>query len=442
MRGNGDWVTNARPENWRQMILRLFPNGMAPLTAIMSMLPSENTNDPTIHWWTQNLATQSGATAGSGVYTTSTMAAGTAYASGGATNDVLYVKVAQAVATQFRIGHTVALEEDGDYRTQTRARVVSVDPNGASSGIGVKLLETPSATYDLDGVNRITIIGSAHAEGADRPDAVAYDPVEYYNYTQIFRTPLSITNTARATNLRTGDGYQEAKKDSLQYHSIEMEKGSMFGLRSSGTGSNGKPLRTMDGIVTMLKRESSTNGNVEAFGHVAPYNTNDWTTLSANLPLGELWLDEKLEVIFRYGSNEKMALCGSGAMLGIQKLAKVTGTINLTPMSVSYGLKVLEWITPFGTLYLKTHPLMSQNPQYRYDALIVEPERLKWRPLAGNGVNRDTKFIPASEAGAQEGRDSTEEEYLTEGTLEGHHLPTMGYLSRLGLAHDDTIPST
>ena len=43
MRGTGDWVTNQRPENWRQTLLRLYPNGKAPLTAILSMLKSEST---------------------------------------------------------------------------------------------------------------------------------------------------------------------------------------------------------------------------------------------------------------------------------------------------------------------------------------------------------------------------------------------------------------
>ena len=54
MRGTGDWVTNQRPQNWREQILYLYPNGMAPLTAILSMMSSEMTTDPTFNWWTQS----------------------------------------------------------------------------------------------------------------------------------------------------------------------------------------------------------------------------------------------------------------------------------------------------------------------------------------------------------------------------------------------------
>jgi hypothetical protein len=44
--GTGDWVADQRPMNWRQQILKLYPNGQAPLTAILSMLGSERVNDP------------------------------------------------------------------------------------------------------------------------------------------------------------------------------------------------------------------------------------------------------------------------------------------------------------------------------------------------------------------------------------------------------------
>jgi hypothetical protein len=43
MRGNGDWVTDQRPKNWRETMLFLYPNGSMPLTAIMSKMKSEKT---------------------------------------------------------------------------------------------------------------------------------------------------------------------------------------------------------------------------------------------------------------------------------------------------------------------------------------------------------------------------------------------------------------
>lgn len=46
MRGTGSWATDQRPKNYRETILFLYPNGTAPLTAIMSKLKSERVDDP------------------------------------------------------------------------------------------------------------------------------------------------------------------------------------------------------------------------------------------------------------------------------------------------------------------------------------------------------------------------------------------------------------
>ncbi len=46
MRGDGDWGTSVRPQNYRQGMLFLFPNGDMPLTALMSMMKEEKVDDP------------------------------------------------------------------------------------------------------------------------------------------------------------------------------------------------------------------------------------------------------------------------------------------------------------------------------------------------------------------------------------------------------------
>ena len=447
MRGSENWGTDVRPKNWRQQILRLFPNGAAQLTAMMSMMMAEPTDDPEFNWWTQTFQNQSATLTSTGVFDDSSFSS--AYSSGGAIGDILYAKAPEAVAIQARVGHTAWFEKEGDYRFRTMGRVVHVDSNGANSAIGIKLLEAPSSTYDLDEVNRVTLGAGASPEGAERPNAVAQDPVKYYNYTQIMRTPLNITNTNKATRLRTGIGYQEKKRDALDYHSTEIEKNVLFGVRSITTSAeNGQPLRTMDGVTTILRRENDANnhGNVEAFGHAAPYTTSAWLSTSqtglASQPNGMVWLNKKLEIIMRYGRPNKVGFCGSGALLGIQQLAMAGGHINITPVTTEFGIQVLRWITPFGILDLRTHPLMTQNPQWRNDLIILEPDSVKWRPLVGNGENRDTNFIPSAPKGGNRGVDATQEEYLTEASIELHHPLKHGYLSRVGLDYNASIETS
>jgi hypothetical protein len=64
MRGTGDWVTDQRPKSWREMLLRLYPNGEMPLTAISSKLKQEKVDDPEFNWWTKKFPDQAGSITG------------------------------------------------------------------------------------------------------------------------------------------------------------------------------------------------------------------------------------------------------------------------------------------------------------------------------------------------------------------------------------------
>ena len=79
MRGTGSFPADHRPENYREKYLMLEPNGSAPLTAILSMLPSEATDDPEFHNFRKDLPdfrfTHSGTATASGTTLTATAAA-------------------------------------------------------------------------------------------------------------------------------------------------------------------------------------------------------------------------------------------------------------------------------------------------------------------------------------------------------------------------------
>jgi hypothetical protein len=425
MRGTGDWVTNDRPEDWRQGILREFPNGMMPLTAIMSMMGKQRTMDPTFHWWTKTLPRQGGAV--TNIYTD--VGLSSAYASGGVAGDTLYVKCAEAVSDDFRAGHNAVLRYAGDGGASTgdpdvdvNTEVVDVVKNGANSYIAVKLLEDDdnSTSYDLSDADTILVSGSMQAEGADMPDALVQNPVEYSNYTQIFETAIDLTRTAMRTKLRTEDSYKEAKRDALEYHGIEMEKALLRGVAYSGTGDNGKPKRATQGWVNFIKTNAASN--VFNYKLDTGYSGQSW------IQSGEEWLDASLETIFRYGDSEKLGVCGSGALLGINRLAKSGGFIQIEPRTAAYGLEVRSWITPFGVLHLKTHPLFSYEATDRYRILVVEPRHGKFRFID------DTFFKGDSEKdGGANSKDGKNESWLTEGGYEFHFPNRHGILDGVGL---------
>jgi hypothetical protein len=418
MRGNGDWVDNQRPRNWREMILYLYPNGRAPLTAITSMLRSEQVNDPHFHWWTKKLPAQKVDI--SGIFTDAALS--TAYNNNNLGDDAtVYIQGPEAQMMEFKVGHAALIRQSDNVNVDTFGKVTNRVLDGDNSYVAVKLREDTSSDDDITDADTLLAVGSINPEGGTLHEALAYNPVEMSNRTQIFTNSLSITRTAQRTRLRTGDQYQEAKRECLELHSIELEKAWIWGRQSSKIGENDKPERTTDGILSFIRKHAPQNISDFSQEDDSAYAGEAWTSA------GELWLDNMLEQVFRHGKTEKLGLIGSGALLGIQRLARAGAQLNIEVGQTDYGIQVINWITPFGTISLKTHPLFSSEPTNRNSLLILEPDNLIYRFID------DTFFISDSEKlkNTHPYLDGVEEGYLTEAGLELHHPETFMFLNGL-----------
>ena len=408
MRGTGDWVADQRPLSWRQQILKLYPNGQAPLTAILSMMGSKQVDDPQFHWWTQEQTAVGGAVAG--VFTTPDGA--TAYAGGGAIADTIYILITTILANRIRIGHQILLRDASDYRVDVIGKITSVDRGTTASTVGIKLLEADdnSPANDLQDCDTFKIVGNINPEGGEMPDAIALNPEKVYNYTQIFRTPLSITRTAKKTTLRTPNDYQKMKAEALEMHSWEMELAFLWGIATENIGDNGKPERTTQGVINFIRQFAPLN--CDDFTLNATYAGTTWAAS------GELWLKNLLEQVFRFGAEEKLCLCGSGFLLGIDALAMASGQVNIQPAQKTYGMQIREWLTPFGSIYMKTHPLFSFDATTRNMGILLEPKELEYKYIDDTSFYGENSSKIHSEGYGQRRIDGTNEEYLTECGLE------------------------
>jgi len=415
MRGTGNFGPVEEPENWRQGILLYFPNGDAPLTAFLSKLREQPTDDPTFHWFEKGLPVQRGTIRGAG--TASAPADGANVAAGGTANVYTTIQpdgFTGKDVTIFKPGYVVQ-----NQTTEENLLVVSVDTTNNQiqlrRDVGDKFGTNPAITSGAVGTgDTLVVVGEGNPEGALIGQAIAYAPVRQFNYTQIFRTPLSLTRTARKTRLRWDDEgpYREAKREALQIHSISMEKAFLFGEReeiislAGAAGplditSAGQPLRTTRGFLNWLPPVTTATLSV---------NT-DLTVLNPPGSLTEVTWDAFLELAFRYGSREKLAFCGSGALMVLNAMAKNKARIELAPTDDTYGFHLIRYITPFGTLMLYNHPLMTDNPVWRYDLLVLDPEKLVYRYID------DTTFLRNRQS---PGEDASRDEFLTECGLEVH----------------------
>lgn len=419
MKGTGDFQTNEDPEGWRQGIMKLFPNSSATLVAITSMMGKGGSEThKVVNWWSKTLQGQAGDI--TGVYTDSSLA--TAYSTGGAAGDFLYIKLSEAHAGHFRKDHLALLRDNSDLSVDVVSIVDTVVRNGASSYLKVKLVEADdnSGSNNLSNADRVLVTGSVASEGTGAPISLKYQPTQYSNNMHIFKTSVDETGTAMATELRTGDPFEEDQREGLLYHGLEMEAAFLFSQISSGTGDNGKRKYTMRGIIPWMKLYASTG-------------IKDFRTDQAGQTWrdkGEDWLDDALETYSEWvgDGGEVLCLAGAGAINGLNKLAKWNGNIQLNPKDVSYGMRLQQWTNPFDIpLYLKSYwQFTKESNSYKNSLLILKPANIEYIPLEG----RDTNLLMNQQANDA---DERLDQWLTECTLKIVHPEQFLLLHGVGL---------
>jgi hypothetical protein len=380
LRDTANFTSDERPKNWREMILYLYPRSeqKAPLNALIAGMKNKATDDPEFNWFEKASPVR---------YTQLNTASVDSAATSMAVDDAAF----------FRAGDLVRVDQTNEVMR------VSADCSGTTLTVTRGWGSTASTITNNDD---LFIVGTAIAEGATGRSALYKDPSKVYNYTQIFRYPLKLTETARATHLRTGAPYKDMKKEALDQHTIDMERAFIWGVRNEDT-SGSEPKRSTGGILSYI-------------------STNSTTTSDGNLTY--LALSNFLKGLFAKGSGEKLCFCGNQFLNVINQMGEARGDMNLSQGDSVYGLKLTTWITPFGTVYMKNHPLFNEITTHSKMGLFIEPRNIIYRYLAGNGVNRNTKFLTDREANDE---DSTEDEFLTECGLEVQHEATHGILKNV-----------
>jgi hypothetical protein len=230
---------------------------------------------------------------------------------------------------------------------------------------------------------------------------------------------MEFTRTALRTRTRydSSGPYTEEQRQCYQLHALDIERAILLGERAEVTSipggagnltgtSQGKPLRTTRGVLNWLPTVS-TDPNTPAL------NWDIGTAFGGTL--NERAADNWCENVFRYGASEKLVLCGSTFLNAWNRMAKTRFMIEAVPTDETYGLKLTRYLTPFGSLLFKQHPLLSMDPILRKDGYAIDVQFLKLRILD------DTDFKMNVQPN---GVDSNKDEFITELGLEVHFSGT------------------
>ena len=184
--------------------------------------------------------------------------------------------------------------------------------------------------------------------------------------------------------------YQRRKKGIE--HLLDIERAFIFAEKNDGTGSSSLPERVTGGVLEFLE---AGNSYVQDQGGV----------------LTAPDLDVFLREGFTYGSETKMLFCGGPVLSAINEIAR--GQIQTKTGDKSYGLQIVEWMSPHGIINIVRHPFLIND--YAGYAFLLDMDTFRYRYLSANGVNRDTKLFTNIQANSTDGE---VDEYLTEAGLE------------------------
>lgn len=269
-------------------------------------------------------------------------------------------------------------------RTGESMRVTAVSTNTLTVVRGVG--STAAALVDDD---ELVITNTAQPEGDASRAARSRNPTTVYNYTQIFREPWDATETNRHSDNEGGDDWDhQALKHGIE-HAKDIEYALMVGSPSEDT-SGGNARRTTGGFKHFV-----TSNVTDAAGALT--ETEFFTAMRPN---------------FRYGAKEKWALASALAVDVLNGFPR--GKLEVQQGERTFGLRVMQYISPHGTLNLVTHWLM-EGTTLGGQVWIIDTDVVRYRYLANQRGSRDTHINREIQNNDVDGR---KDEYLTEAGLE------------------------
>ena len=253
------------------------------------------------------------------------------------------------------------------------------------------------------------IIGSAWAEGSTDPDGWKDELYSREGYCQIFKTAIQLfSGTALATRYRgRPDEYRRVWSEKLMEHKMDIEHAMLYGVGASDEASSAGPVRYSWGIVPY------TEANGQVFNYT--YASSDY----------DAFIDT-METFFAPesgNSGDKLVLASRKVLAWLNKLGSnsfLSNTVgadqyrmDVQNIKGAFGHMVTRVNTLFGNLHFVAEPLFRNQDENM--AVAIDLANVKYRPLSGNGVSRDTHVITNVQDNNMDGR---KDMILTEAGLE------------------------
>ena len=324
-------------------------------------------------------------------------------------------------------GMVFAVETDRSHQSQVIFRVEGITQNSADTTVTARCISLSNSANDSTNYNDIAdgdecqIIGTSFAEGSGSPDVWSSQLDDDFGYCQIFKTAAEMTNTAIATNYRGyANEWDRIWNLKLREHKVDIERAMLFSMRARSNN-----LQYSEGIVGHIL----ANATAVASGSASYSSGNPYMFSQASTAVTYDSLLSDFEVVFdpaRGGNKSKLGLASRPVISYFNKLAGFSDksmalaadnsaryNFNAAQRDGAFGHSIMQVNTVHGDLSMIAEP-MFRGIASGYLAL-VDLAHVAYRPLVGNGLNRDTHIITNVQ---QADEDLRKDMILTEAGLE------------------------
>ena len=257
---------------------------------------------------------------------------------------------------------------------------------------------------------RCYVIGTAHDEGSGYPETWKDQPYSTnYGRTQIWKTTCAMTNTARATSLKyDSNEWARVWKEKLIEHKYDIENSLLFGQQSDEYYTTQGAIDYVLNYGNQFSLDTATKTADDFLDDMSNYMDPRYNNAGATVYFVSTavynWM-HKLGGYFK--NNLKIGIDSNAAMY--------TSEIAMTGKKKVLGVDITTFSTPYGDMNVARNIHLDGT---NVKMLGVNMKYAAYRPLIGNGINRDTSVYVGVQTLENSGIDRRVDLILTEAGLE------------------------
>ena len=269
---------------------------------------------------------------------------------------------------------------------------------------------------------RSFVIGTAHEQGSGYPETWKDQPFKTgYGNTQIWKTAMAMDNTARATVLKYDSSeWARVWKEKLIEHKYDIEQSLLF----NGTASTSDDAWYTDGVVNyitgfgnLFSLATSTKTQDDFLDDMSAFLDPRYNNANATVFFCSTAVYNWLHKLSGYFSNN-LGIVGKGSQTPATDGTSLgRADMSLTGKRKVFGVDISTISTPYGDMSVARNIHLDGT---NVGLLGINMRYCAYRPLVGNGQNRDTSVYVGVQTLENSGVDRRVDLIQTEAGLEIH----------------------